>query len=401
MIPDVAIVVSPREWAERLHRFVADHGGARVRARVLDGRQALEERYDVLVAEDLTSFLTPRLVGTLQRDGRRVLGVFEPTEPRGRERLHELGVDDTVPATVDPEELLRAVDALAVAVTSDLDAELVRLAGGPGQPEQPPTPDAGAGPGRGLLVAVGGPAGAPGATEVAVGLAVAAGGGGEPAVVVDCDDVAPALAQRLGLPLHPNLRTAVDVVEHWSGRLEDTLLPVPAPGVEALCGMPSVAGRDGLRAGEVLDVLADLASLRDRIVVNVGSRLEELVGRGGVEGRYAVTREVLAAADRVVAVAAPTPVGLARLLEWLADVRQLTDERPVVVFNRVPRGRFRRAELSEELRRTFEPGGLLFAPEDRRVAAAAWDGDPVRGGPFAAAMDELAAVTAARPGVAA
>ncbi|MBW3620932.1 MAG: hypothetical protein KY461_11850, partial [Actinobacteria bacterium] len=200
MTPEIAIVVSPRDWAEGLHRFVADHGGARVRARVLDGREALDEGYQVLVAEDLTSFLTPRLVAELRRRGKRILGVFDPVEPWGRERLLELGADDTIESTATPEQVLRAVDALAITAAVDLDAELAGLgAAGRHRPDGA-TPGAGAdaataAPGDlGTVVAVGGPAGAPGATEVALGLAHATRRLGRPTVLVDADDVAPSLA---------------------------------------------------------------------------------------------------------------------------------------------------------------------------------------------------------------
>lgn len=387
MSTEVAIVVSARDWAETLHRFIADHGGARVRARILDAREAADERYDVLVAEDLTSFLTPRLVASLQRDGRRVLGLHDPTEPDGRARLRRLGVDEIAPTTAAPEELLELVDALGVAVASDLDAELERLGPAPAGAASPAVGPAGDGRG---IVAVAGPSGGPGATEVALGLALAEGRRGRDCALVDADDVAPSLAQRLDLPLHPNVRTAVDVVEHRSGRLDEVLTGIEAPGVAVVCGLPDAADAGELHPGEVCDVLAELARRHDRVVVNAGHRIEEVAAGGPGVGRYALARELLAAAGAVVAVAAPTPVGLARLLDWIADLRAVTDPPDAVVFNRAPRSRFKRGELAQELRRTYAPPVLAFAPEDGRVADAAWSGRPVAAGPFTAAMDELA-----------
>ncbi|MDP9021694.1 MAG: hypothetical protein M3N57_03140, partial [Actinomycetota bacterium] len=134
--PEIAIVVSPRDWAERLHRFVADHGGARVRARVLDAREALNDDYLVLVAEDLTSFLTPRLVAELRRRDRRVLGVYDPAEPWGRERLTEVGADEVIDLTATPEEFLRVIQALAASI--QLDEALAKLTE---EPDHPPPPE--------------------------------------------------------------------------------------------------------------------------------------------------------------------------------------------------------------------------------------------------------------------
>lgn len=380
MTPEIAIVVSPRDWAESLHRFVADHGGARVRARILDSREALDEQYQVLVAEDLTSFLTPRLVAELHRTGRRLLGVFDPTEPWGQERLRELGADDTVATTTDPEAILRAVTALCIGSTGDLDAELAMLSGS----AAPPAPTADSIP-EGPLTVVGGSAGGPGATEIAIALAVDLATTVS-TVLVDTDDVAPSVAQRLGLPLHPNLRTAIDIVQHVSGDLEEVLSAVG--GVKVLPGLSTAADAVELRPAEVVDVLTELVRRYGHTVANVGHRLEESAGR------YGIARAVLAAADQVVAVAHPSPVGLARLLDWIADVRALSRVPIHVVFNRVPRGRFKRGELEEELRRTYAPPTVVFAPQDRRVEEAAWAGELAARGPFLRAVQELARVLA-------
>lgn len=392
MTPEVAIVVSPRGWAERLHRFVADHGGARVRARILDGREAVDERYQVLVAEDLTSFLTPRLVGELHRSGRRILGVFDDAEPWGRQRLLELGVDDAVPADAGPETLLRSIEALAVEATSDLDAELLALGGDAGVEEA-----AGAREGSsvaGAMTVVTGPPGGVGRTEIAIGLVAAHAAAGDRAVLVDGDDVAPSVAQRLGLSLHPNLRTATDVVEHWSGQLQDCLQTVPGTTVGVLVGLAS--GRDSaeLRPASVVAVLRELARSHRHVVVDVGCRIEDVHGLAAGQTRYALARMLVAEADTVVVVGAPTPVGLARLLEWVADVRSLSAAPLSVVFNRVPTGPYRRGELEEELHRSFVPDRLAFVPEDRRVRDAAWAGEVAGRGGFARATRELAAALA-------
>lgn len=388
MTPEVAIVVSPRDWAERLHRFVADHGGARVRARVLDGREAVDERYQVLVAEDLTSFLTPRLVGELHRTGRRVLGVFDDAEPWGRQRLLELGVDEAVPADAGPEAILRSIEALAVEAVSDLDAELRALGGADDDPA-PPHPDVG-GSGRARVIAVTGPPGGAGRTEVAIGLASGLAAAGRGAVLVDADDVAPSVAQRLGLALHPNLRAATDVLEHWHGQLADCLQPVGGAGVEVLVGLTSGRDSSELRPSTVLDLLRELADDGREVVVDLGCRLEEVGGLVTTHSRYALHRMVVADADLVVAVGAATPVGLARLLEWVAAVRALSSAPLAIAFNRVPTGSFRRAELEDELHRSFVPHHLGFLPEDRRVRDAAWAGELLRRGPFARAVRAFA-----------
>jgi MinD-like ATPase involved in chromosome partitioning or flagellar assembly len=377
--PEVAIVVSPRGWAEALHRFVADHGGARVRARVLDAREALDERYQVLVAEDLTSFLTPKLIGDLHRRGRRVLGVHDPAEPWGRERLLELGVDEVVPATLPPEELLQAVAALGVAAGTDLDAELERLTG-PDAPASAVSDGGGGAPvPRGHRVVVSGPAGGPGVTEVALALAHAIAADGR-AVLVDLDDVAPSLAQRLALPLHPNLRTALDAVQHGDADLADVLAPLGR--LEVLAGLPHAPDAAELRPHEVADLLDELRR-RGHVAVDAGHRLEDH------HGRHAVVRSAVSGADLHVVVGAPTPVGVTRLLAHLADLRALSSAPVHVAVNRAPSDRFRVGEVRDEVVRTFVPASLTVLPADRRVEQAAWDGAVVGAGPFTKAVRGL------------
>ncbi len=379
--PEISIVVSPRDWAEQLHRFVVDHGGALVRARVLDAREALEDSYTVLVAEDLTSFLTPRLVDELHRRDRRVLGVYDPDEPWGRERLAELGVDETVPLTTPAEDLVRIIAALAATV--QLDRELSALVED-SRPRPEPSPEAGAQtyPPRATITAVGGPSGGVGGTEVAIGLAAELGRRGGRCVLIDGDEVAPSIAQRLGLPLHPNLRTAIDVVEHRSGDLVETLTDIVGTGTQALCGLANPRDWPEVRPSELLAVVEELAIRFDHLVVNTSHAIEDLSGFGSPP-RFGLTRTLLACADQVVGVGASTPVGVARLLDWVADLRALAPRTPLhVALNKAPDGGFKRREFNEEVCRTLPLPAVYFLPRDDKVEQAAWDGTLVPSGGF-------------------
>lgn len=386
---EISIVVSPRDWAEQLHRFVADHGGALVRARVLDAREALEDAYTVLVAEDLTSFLTPRLVDELHRRDRRVLGVYDPDEPWGRDRLAELGVDETAPLTTPPEDLVRIIAALASTV--QLDRELSALVGDARPGSNPPLGDA-ARPAAALatVTAVGGPSGGVGATEVAIGLASELSRRGQRCVLVDGDEVAPSIAQRLGLPLHPNLRTAIDVVEHRTGGLLDTLADLPGTEGRTLCGLPNPRDWPEVRPSELLAVVEELTTHFEHLVVNTSHAIEDLSGLGNPP-RFALTRALLACADQILAVGASTPVGVARLLDWVADLRTLAPRTPLhVALNKAPDEGFKRSELNHEICRTIAVSAVTFLPFDEKVERAAWDGALVPSGGFTRSLVGLA-----------
>ncbi|MYJ16027.1 MAG: hypothetical protein F4085_05805, partial [Acidimicrobiia bacterium] len=160
---ELALAVSTRGWSDQLHRFLVDHGGARVRLYVMQPQDAFSERFDVLLIDDICSFLSPHLVDKLNRSGRRVVGVYDPAEfPDGKDRLLACEVTEVIEADADPEEFLALVDRMEIAPQVGHD----------------PTPEDAVGAavsirpaGRPPLIAVGSPPGGCGATEVAIALA--------------------------------------------------------------------------------------------------------------------------------------------------------------------------------------------------------------------------------------
>ena len=124
-----------------------------------------------------------------------------------------------------------------------------------------------------------------------------------------------------------------------SASLQDV---APVAGLRLLGGLPSVDAWADARPGDVVEVVEALADDVDRVVVNVGPRLDELGARRRGHGRHGQTVGLLAAADDLVAVGLPTPVGVSRLLDWVATARNLVDGRVDVAVNRCPRRGVRR-----------------------------------------------------------
>lgn len=390
--PEIALVFSPDAWVEGLHRHLTDHGGARVRQVIVDPSLAFDEEYGTLVVSHRWPGLTRTFVDAVHRRGRRILGVFDPDESAGREFLASLGVDRVLASDasmaefVDTFRMLTPERRLPVPSATALEATV------DGDRVSPPAID-GDRVRRPHLVAVGGTSGA-GATELAIGLTATISRHGERAVLVDADDVLPSVAQRLGLPIEPNLRSAIESVEYGMGDVDSTIVR-GGRTLDVLCGLPNASAWSQVRPSEVLAVIAAIAESRGYVVANVASRLEE-VGRGG-RGRYGISRAVISEASLLVGVAPAMPVGVTRLLGWITDVRALNSSAPVhLVVNRAPRDAFRRAELDQEVRRTFEPESLSFLPHDARVEAAAWSGELVAYGPYAKAIAELAVKIAPR-----
>lgn len=345
--PALAIAVSSRDWPDRLRQSLADHGGGRVRLTALSVQDVEEEHHDVFFVDDISSLLSRGLVLREQARGRRVVGVFDPAEPSGRQHLLELGVEAVIACDEPAEEFVRTAHRLAVGAAE-------RTPSGD-RPAPVPASDLGA------LVDVRGISGGVGTTEIALALAQNLGS----AVVAELGPL-PSLAQRVGLDLHPNFATAVEIVDHAGGAVSGAVQRIdPNTGVLVGSPEPAVAGRGAAR--RVLD------SLRSMSAWTV------------LDGGTAPTAPV--STDHAVFVSVATPVGIARCVDALRG-RDLTDTH--VVLNRSPRGAFERAEVMRSVLCELRPRSLTIASEDPAVAAAAWNGQPVGPCGFLKAVESLA-----------
>ena len=365
--PTIALAFTADPWVEELHRFLADHGGARVRCVLVEREVALEESYDVLVAGHRWPPLTRELVQQVHARSHAILGVFDRTEPASREHLTALQVDSIVASDAGSGALARAIVAIA----------RPQVAARP--PVEPAVHKR-----QGRCVVVGGAPGT-GRTEVAIQIAIACGRE-QPTVLVDADEVAPAIAQRLGLPIEPNVRSAIDAVEHGDGDVSSALVPLESQSVRVLAGMPNARAWAQVHPGEVVRVLDRLADRPGCVVIDGAGDLEAI--GVGARGRHAIARALVADADTVVAVCDSAPHGITRLLTWIADARSLrANFAPIIVVNRAPATRFERGELYRELCDTVSPAAVVFCGADAQVVRAAWRGVAVAKGSFTRALD--------------
>jgi MinD-like ATPase involved in chromosome partitioning or flagellar assembly len=200
-------------------------------------------------------------------------------------------------------------------------------------------------PGSGQLVAVWGPAGAPGRTTVAVGLADEAARLGVPTLLVDADTYGGVVAQALGLlDESPGLAAAARLDNQGS-------LDVPAlagiargltPHLRVLTGISRADRWPELRADSVRGVLDRARSLAALTVVDCGFCLEqdeELAYDTMAPRRNGTTLAVLEAADVVLAVGSADPIGIQRLVRGLSELAEaVPDQVPRVVVNRLRSG---------------------------------------------------------------
>lgn len=362
--PELALAASAREWPDRVHRFLLDHGGGRVRSRVMGAEQTLASEFEVLLIDDICSFLTPRLIRRLRDQGREVIGVFSPEDgPDAKRRLLECGITDVIEGDATPEEFLQIVrSTLAHRGPVSVVKEIL--------------------PSTGFRVGVLSAATGSGCTEVAVALAGHLAKT-EDVVLLDFDQSHPGVSQRLDLPLHPNLRTAVDLAHHDVSKLDEALQAVGDIRVVGGLAVPAHSG--SLPVIELTGLLEDLGATYPMLVIDLG------------EAQGAVSVKT----DTRVVVAEASPVGLTRLVRAVEHETSTHGPDVLAVVSRVPRGGHRSDDIRAELASALPEISTVILPEDRRISQAAWSGELELRGPFARGVGRIAhliAEEAARDG---
>lgn len=201
------------------------------------------------------------------------------------------------------------------------------------------------GDGRGMLLAVWGPHGAPGASTVAAATAASAAAAGQRVILIDADTFGGSLAPMLGITDEaPGFAAACRL----AGAARLTLAELERIAVACAFGRDEVLVLTGianparwpeLSRDRVLTVLEKCRELADLVVVDVGFSLErddEIVSDVFAPRRSAATLAALAAADRILAVADGQAVGLQRFLRARVNLVEIVGETPTdVIVNRV------------------------------------------------------------------
>lgn len=239
--------------------------------------------------------------------------------------------------------------------------------------------------GTGRIIAVWGPAGAPGRTFVAANIAGELAAEGKSVLLVDADSYGASIAAVLGL-----LDEAAGLAQ--ACRLADqglldaaALLKVATPVTtklgtfRVLTGITRADRWTELRAAALSLVLERGKEIADVVVVDTGFCLEadeELSFDTMAPRRNAATLRSLELADTVFAVGAADPVGVPRLVRGLAELELAVPQvSPVVVLNKVRAaavGRSPERQLKDAWERYGPASGLhAFLPADNAAADGA------------------------------
>jgi hypothetical protein len=325
----VLVVASGAAWESPALGILGAHSGIVVLKRCVDVDDLLAAasagQADVAVLGLDAPGLDAAAVDHLRTYGVRPVAVV-PTGAgeAGRVRAARIGVAELV----DDDGL----DALPHAVTAADRAPVETR-------HDPPTGTAGPG---GPVIAVWGPAGAPGRSTVAAGIAAHLALGDLRTILVDADPHGASVGQQLGIVdgVSGLLAAARLTV---SGELEERFASVQRgidPRLSVVTGLPRPDRWVEVRPG-ALEHLIETARRQAAVVVDTGFSLEDdpSLDVGTRPPRNHLTLSAIDLADEVVVVGCADPVGLSRLVRGLADLREPC---PSWVIRR-SRGRWRRS----------------------------------------------------------
>ena len=195
------------------------------------------------------------------------------------------------------------------------------------------------------MLAVWGPAGAPGRTTLAINIAAQLASAGFSVVLADVDthgaSVAPALGlldEAPGFAAACRLAGADSLTQVELERIGQRYLSAHG-SFWVLTGIGRASRWPELSADRVATVVRECRNWADYTVLDTGSSLEsdeEISTDLFAPRRNAATITALRASDRVIAVGAADPVGLARFLRAHVDlIETLESDRITVVMNKI------------------------------------------------------------------
>ncbi|ANP71650.1 AAA family ATPase [Cryobacterium arcticum] len=412
-----------RETEDRLLPDIIDHGHVIVaRPATVSELLAAIERHspDGLIVGASAGTLTAELLAASDANGIRVVALAATAQER--RYVAELGLHEVVAADADWFEI-ESVLTMGAAIPLRIDDPPDRgghaddasgVTGTPGSPEAPapgrhrgrravpgrrakparqpspgPEPAAAAEPaggleGPGIVIAVWGPAGAPGRTTLAINIAAEIAAAGHTVILADVDTYSGSIAPSLGLldeapgfaaacrlsGADALTRSEFDRIAHRYNS--------PRGAFQVLTGIGRPSRWPELSAERVSRTIAALRGWADYVVLDTGFSLEsdeEISSDLFAPRRNAATLAALGIADRVVACGLADPVGMARFLRAWGDLTEvISTHRVHVVMNRVRAsavGLGAAGQVSSALRRFGGIEAAVLVPHDQAGVDAA------------------------------
>ena len=238
--------------------------------------------------------------------------------------------------------------------------------------------------GSGRVLAVWGPAGAPGRTTVAITLATELAASGRVVALVDADTYAASIAPTLGmLDESPGFAAACRLAGQnglSTAELERVSQSYPVRGgaLHVLTGITRSYRWPELSGERVRRTLEACRGWADYVVIDTGFSLEndeEISSDLFAPRRNAATLACLDSADEILAVGAGDPIGLARFLRAHADLLDRAADVPITtIINKVRAGAIGlnpSGQVKATLQRFGGIGAAVLIPHDEKATDAA------------------------------
>lgn len=240
----VATVLSARDWEPGLVAYARETAEVLIVLRAFQPHEIEEHAsdIDVVVAGGEVSWVTPVQIALWQRAGLGVLGIHPQEDAPAASMLRGAGVDEILPDSADVRTIVTAIRFISP-LSGSVDRE-----------------------GTGSVTGVVGPRGAPGTTEVALGLAWESSRSGS-TLLIDLDVDAPSIAIRLGLPPRPDITDAADQVRA-TGTIDPKALQQTGP-VSVVTGSHRI-GEAPLRVAMIEDLVDAATVTFERVIVDLG-----------------------------------------------------------------------------------------------------------------------------------
>lgn len=327
----VATVLSAREWEPTLVSQARTTAAVRVVLRAYQPAE-IEERVDeidIVVAGAEVPWVTPGQIAGWRRIGLGVVAIYPQGDRPAESLLLDAGADEVLADDTPVDGLLQAIRFLAPSI-DQLEA----------------TPS-------GQTIAVVGPRGAPGCTEIALSLAWNLARSSE-TMLIDLDLAAPALAIRLGLPPRPDVTDAADGVRS-TGVIPPATLQESGP-LHVIVGSHRV-GEPPLRPTMVEDVIDAAAASYEHVVLDLGVAVAD--------------DPLLKRADHAVLAVDGSAVGVVRgarlVAEWAGPP-------PALILNRVEPSD--RSQIIDAAKKWTGLEPLVVLPSRPRIRSASLGAKP-------------------------
>lgn len=320
---EVALVFSPNEWVESLHRYCTNTGELRISSLVYDPSVLSNEDFDACIISDNHPALSSGFVDKLHGEKKLVFGVCDEDE-NARLFLASAGVDAIFSSRLRAKDLCEKIcQFLHTKVENEnreAENKYVINNNRESKPEEPEAKFT-------SFIGTGGS----GCTEIALALAQRF----LDCVVVDVDFEHPSIAPRLGLDIEPHLISAIESSTNDPESFENNIQR--SPKHSTIPGALHFSYSSDVKPYEIENLLECVGSRFENVVLDLGRVSENSLF-------FDLQKIILQNSHEIIVVGEPTPIGVLRTMESIATLKSIFIPNDVkqnvrVVINKTPKNK--------------------------------------------------------------